>query len=77
MDIQQTIIALKLNVKQHQAQIKILLNEINELEKYKNNNSNDDIINNSNISNDIIDNFCVSTDNDKKQIRNENLNKFI
>jgi hypothetical protein len=53
------------------------LKEIKDLENYKNNNSNDDIINNSNISNDIIDNFCVSTDNDKKQIRNENLNKFI
>lgn len=71
------IVSLKLNVKQHQDQIKILLKEIKDLENYKNNNSNDDIINNSNISNDIIDNFCVSTDNDKKQIRNENLNKFI
>ena len=73
MNIKNRIIALKLNVKQHQAQIKILLKEIVELENYKNNNSND----NSNISNDnIVDKFCISTD-DKILSKNENLNKFI
>jgi len=76
MTIKERIVSLKLNVKQHQDQIKILLKEIVELEHYKNN-SNDNIIDNSTISNDnIIDNFCISTD-DKKPSKNENLNKFI
>jgi hypothetical protein len=72
------IVSLKLNVKQHQDQIKILLKEIKDLENYKNNNSNDNsTIDNSTISNDnIIDNFCISTD-DKILSKNENLNKFI
>ena len=79
MDIKNRIIALRLNVKQHQAQIKILLNEIKVLEKYKISNSNDNSNNNLiDISNDnIIDNFCISNDNEKIIIKNENLNKFI
>ena len=62
-DIENKIKSLKLNVKQHQDQIKILLKEIKDLENYKNSNDN----NNSNISN----------DNDKKTSKNENSNKFI
>ena len=78
MDIKERIVSLKLNVKQHQAQIKILLKEIVELETYKNNNSNDNsTIDNSNISNDIIDNFCVSTNTNKNTTKNKNLDKFI
>ena len=75
MTIKERIVSLKLNVKQHQDQIKILLKEIVELEKYKNNNSTID--NSNDISNDnIIDNFCIPT-NDKILSKNENLEKFI
>ena len=67
------ILSLKLNVKQHQDQIKILLKEIKDLQHNKTI-SND----NSTISNDnIIDNFCISNDNDKNNAKNENLDKFI
>ena len=75
MTIKERIVSLKLNVKQHQDQIKILLKEIVELEKYKNNNSTID--NSNDISTDnIIDNFCIPT-NDKILSKNENLEKFI
>ena len=66
------ILSLKLNVKQHQEQIKILLKEIKDLENYKGN-SNEN--NNSTIVN--VDNFCISNDNDKNNAKNENLDKFI
>ena len=70
MNIKERIVSLKLNVKQHQDQIKILLKEIVELEHYKNNNSNE----NNNVN---LDNFCVSNDIKKNTTKNKNLNKFI
>ena len=77
MTIRERIASLKLNVKQHQDQIKILLKEIRELEHYKTISNDNSTIDNSNISNDnIINNFCISTD-DKILSKNENLNKFI
>ena len=72
-NFKERIISLKLNVKQHQDQIKILLKEIKNLEHYKNNNSNE----NSTIDNSNLDNFCVSNDIKKNTTKNENLNKFI
>ena len=72
MNIKGRIVSLKLNVKQHQEQIKILLKEIKDLENYKSN-SNEN--NNSTIVN--VDNFCISNDNDKNTAKNENLDKFI
>ena len=71
-NFKERIVSLKLNVKQHQEQIKILLKEIKDLENYKSN-SND----NSNISNDVINNFCIPNDKDIILSKNENLNKFI
>ena len=78
MDIKKRIDSLKLNVKQHQAQIQILIKEIKNLQEFSKNNSNGNSNNdNSTISNNnIIDNFCVSIE-DKKPSKNENLNKFI
>ena len=73
MNIKERIVSLKLNVKQHQDQIKILLKEIKDLENYKNNNSNE----NSTIDNSNVDNFCISNDKDIILSKNENLNKFI
>ena len=73
MNIKERIVSLKLNVKQHQDQIKILLKEIVELEHYKNNNSNE----NSTIDNSNVDNFCISNNIKKNTTKNENLNKFI
>ena len=73
MNIKERIVSLKLNVKQHRDQIKILLKEIKDLEHYKNSNENLTI----DISNDVINNFCISNDNDIILSKNENLNKFI
>ena len=73
MNIKEKIVSLKLNVKQHQDQIKILLKEIKDLENYKNNNSNE----NSTIDNSNVDNFCISNNIKKNTTKNENLNKFI
>jgi hypothetical protein len=72
-NFKERIISLKLNVKQHQDQIKILLKEIKDLENYKGNNSNE----NSTIDNSNLDNFCVSNDIKKNVTKNENLDKFI
>ena len=71
MTIKERIVSLKLNVKQHQDQIKILLKEIRELENYK-------TISNDNFTISIDSNFIDNTNNtDKKPSKNENLNKFI
>ena len=72
MNIKERIVSLKLNVKQHQDQIKILLKEIKNLENYKGN-SNE----NNNLTNINLDNFCVSNDIKKNITKNENLDKFI
>ena len=72
MNIKERIVSLKLNVKQHQDQIKILLKEIKNLENYKGN-SNE----NNNLTNVNVDNFCVSNDIKKNITKNENLDKFI
>jgi hypothetical protein len=61
MNITDRIVQLKLNVKQHQAQIKILYGEIEKLETFKSNNSvenveNDNIPNDNDNSN--VDVFC-------------------
>ena len=72
MNIKERIVSLKLNVKQHQDQIKILLKEIKNLENYKGN-SNE----NNNLTNVNVDNFCVSNDIKKNTTKNKNLNKFI
>ena len=71
-NFKERINSLKLNVKQHQDQIKILLKEIKKLENYKGN-SNE----NNNLTNINLDNFCVSNDIKKNTTKNENLNKFI
>ena len=71
-NFKERIISLKLNVKQHQDQIKILLKEIKDLENY-NGNSNE----NSTIDNSNLDNFCISNNIKKNTTKNENLNKFI
>jgi len=71
-NFKERIISLKLNVKQHQDQIKILLKEIKNLENYKGN-SNE----NNNLTNINLDNFCVSNDIKKNITKNENLDKFI
>ena len=67
MNITEKIDQLKLNVKQHQAQIQILTKEIKQLEKYNINNSveNDNIISNDN-DNSNVDMFC--NNNIKKTI---------
>ena len=83
MNITEKIDQLKLNVKQHQAQIQILTKEIKQLEAFKSINSNDNVISvdNDNIPNDNdnsnVDMFCNS--NVKKTIisKNENLKEFI
>ena len=72
MDIKNRITSLKLNVKQHQDQIKILLKEIKDLENYKTI-SND----NSTIDNSNVDNFIDISTDDKILSKNENLDKFI
>jgi len=77
MNIKERIVSLKLNVKQHQDQIKILLKEIKNLENYKSNSNENSTIDNSNISNDVINNFCISNNIKKNTTKNENLNKFI
>ena len=71
-NFKERIISLKLNIKQHQDQIKILLKEIKNLENYKGN-SNE----NNNLTNINLDNFCVSNDIKKNITKNENLDKFI
>jgi hypothetical protein len=63
MNITEKINQLKLNVKQHQAQIQILNKEIKQLEKY--NVENDNIISNDN-DNSNVDMFC--NNNIKKTI---------
>jgi len=71
MNIKERVESLKLNVKQHQDQIKILLKEIRDLENYK-------TISNDNSTISIDSNFIDNTNNkDKKPSKNENLNKFI
>ena len=71
MNIKERVESLKLNVKQHQDQIKILLKEIRDLENYK-------TISNDNFTISIDSNFIDNTNNtDKKPSKNENLNKFI
>ena len=45
MNLTEKIDQLKLNIKQHQAQIKILTKEIKQLETFKSNNSNDNVPN--------------------------------
>ena len=72
MNIKERIVSLKLNVKQHQDQIKILLKEIKDLEHYKGNSNENSTIDNSNV-----DNFCISNNIKKNTTKNENLNKFI
>ena len=74
MNIKERIVSLKLNVKQHRDQIKILLKEIVELEHYKGNSNKNSTIDN---SNDVINNFCISNNIKKNTTKNENLNKFI
>ena len=74
MTIKEKIISLKLNIKQHRDQIKILLKEIVDLENYKGNSNENSTIDN---SNDVINNFCISNNNDIILSKNENLNKFI
>ena len=68
-NFKERIISLKLNVKQHQDQIKILLKEIKNLENYKGNANENNNVN--------LDNFCVSNDKKKNTTKNKNLNKFI
>jgi len=68
-NFKERIISLKLNVKQHQDQIKILLKEIKNLENYKGNSNENNNVN--------LDNFCVSNDIKKNTTKNKNLNKFI
>lgn len=71
MNIKERVESLKLNIKQHQDQIKILLKEIRDLENYK-------TISNDNFTISIDNNFIDNTNNtDKKPSKNENLNKFI
>ena len=72
-NFKERIVSLKLNVKQHQDQIKILLKEIKELEHYKTISNDNSTIDNSNVDN-FIDN---SNNTDKILSKNENLNKFI
>jgi len=74
MNIKERIVSLKLNVKQHRDQIKILLKEIKDLEHYKGNSNKNSTIDN---SNDVINNFCISNNIKKNTTKNENLNKFI
>ena len=74
MNIKERIVSLKLNVKQHQDQIKILLKEIKDLEHYKGNSNENSTIDN---SNDVINNFCISNNIKKNTTKNENLDKFI
>ena len=72
-NFKERIVSLKLNVKQHQDQIKILLKEIKDLEHYKTI-SNDN--NNSTISS--VDNFIDNSNNTyKNTAKNENLDKFV
>ena len=71
-NFKERITSLKLNVKQHQDQIKILLKEIKDLENYKTI-SND----NSTIDNSNVDNFIDISTDDKILSKNENLDKFI
>ena len=71
-NFKERIVSLKLNVKQHQDQIKILLKEIKDLENYKTI-SND----NSTIDNSNVDNFIDISTDDKILSKNENLDKFI
>ena len=73
MTIRERIASLKLNVKQHQDQIKILLKEIRELEHYKTISNDNSTIDNSNVDN-FIDN---SNNTDEILSKNENLNKFV
>ena len=71
MNIKERVESLKLNIKQHQDQIKILLKEIRDLENYK-------TISNNNFTISIDNNFIDKKNNtDKKPSKNENLNKFI
>jgi hypothetical protein len=61
MNITERIKSLKLNVKQHQAQIQILNKEIKQLESFKINNSVENVnIPNDNVSNSNVDIFCNS-----------------
>ena len=77
MNITNKIDQLKLNIKQHQAQINILNKEIKKLETFKSNNSNDNVPNDNSNDNSNVDIFCNS--NVKKTInkKNENLKEFI
>ena len=80
MDINKRIVSLKLNIKQHRAQIQILFKEIKNLQEFSKNNSNDKNDNsndNLNNSNDKINNLYISNDDKKPSKKNSNLNKFI
>ena len=77
MNIKEKIVSLKLNIKQHRDQIKILLKEIVELEHYNENSNKNSNENSNENSNDIINNFCISNNNDIILSKNENLDKFI
>ena len=78
MNLTEKIDQLKLNIKQHQAQIKILTKEIKQLETFKSNNSNDNVPNDDVISNDNsnVDVFCFDKVI-KPSKKNENLKEFI
>ena len=82
MNITEKIVQLKLNIQQHQAQIKILYGKIKKLEKY-NVNSNDNIPNDNvpnDNSNDTVNSnvnvFCFDKVI-KPSKKNENLKEFI
>ena len=79
MNLTERIKSLKLNIQQHQAQIKILYGEIKKLETFKSNNSvenveNDNIPNDNDNSN--VDVFCFDKAI-KPSKKNENLKEFI
>ena len=78
MNLTEKIDQLKLNIKQHQAQIKILTKEIKQLETFKSNNSNDNVPNDN--SNDTVNSnvnvFCFDKVI-KPSKKNENLKEFI
>ena len=80
MNLTEKIDQLKLNIKQHQAQIKILYGEIKKLETFKSNNSVENV-ENDNIPNDNVnsnvDIFCNNNVKKTIKIKNGNLKEFI
>ena len=77
MNITNKIDQLKLNIKQHQAQIQILYKEIKQLESFNINNSVDNVnISNDNV-NSNVDIFCNTNIIKKTIYKNENLKEFI